>query len=562
MGRTRGTKYSNATRQQKAKGDAVFKDSRDIESYDKDCDRVTKHSQRPRRRSGNGGPKLDPESQRALNDISWYTHYPDLVNASASIPYILGMQSKWSLGDNLINALDVTKDQSSPGLMAFRTNPAYGVSTSQDSPLNQAAQEIYGFIRLGNSRTASYDAADVMTYLIAWDSIYMLVTNLIRAYGMLNVRTPDNTYFPDTFIEAMGVDPADAHANASLMYYGINEIISMLQGWGIPTGMDIFARHQWLYKTYYTDSQTSKAQSYMFVPNSYYEWAGAGSEYAVSTAKFNLLSSGAKVSAYIDRVKFLINKIRNDSDCLSMHYDILAWYGSNGLYQVEPMPQNYVTLGSFAPEVLMQIQNMTICNAMDPGVSFSGDITHDGATGVITYDPTRQFSDDTNIDLYLTDRLITVPIPNTNPSINMVATRLATICEFSDEENHVIHFHEVGSEFVSSAHIYKYRNVDNAWKVVKSPKIGYANLETHTFSDAGIEYFRSLTDVNSFNMHPCIIGSYTVEADNVSRNPSIRLFDLDNFAVITKDELARIHKTAIRSMFSIKNDVKPNSKHE
>lgn len=531
--------------------------------YTADTSRSNKQSQRPRRKPGNRGPKLDPDSQQALNDISWYTHYPDLVNGSASIPYILGMQSKWSLtSETSGEGLSVIVDQSSPGLMAFRTNPAYGVSTSQDSPLNQAAQEIYGFIRLGNSRTSSYDAADVMTYLIAWDSIYMLTTNLIRAYGMLNVRTPDNTYFPDTFIAAMGLNPADAHENASKMYYGINEIISMLQGWGIPTGMDIFARHQWLYKTYYADSQTSKAQSYMFVPNSYYTWAGAGSGHVTSTAEFSLMPEEMDVENHISLIKHLINQIRNDSDCIAMHYDILAWYGSSGLYQVEPMPLNYITQGMFAPEVLMQIQNMTLCSAMDPDSNFHGDITHDGATGVLRYNPTRQFSDDFNLNLYMTNRLITIPIPNSNPSINMVATRLTNICEWEDEENHIVRFNEVGSEFISSAYVYKYGTDDGQWKVIKSYKIGYANLEYHTVSDAGMEYLGTLTDVNSFNMHPCTIGSYSVTSSSEQFNPTIRLFDLDNFAVLNKEELARMHQTAIRSMFSIKNDVKPNSKRE
>lgn len=528
------------------------------------CDRSTKPTQRSRRRPGNKGQNVDSDSQKALNDISWYTHYPDLVNGSASIPYILGMQTKWSLTEEQGEGSSVITNQSSPGLMAFRTNPSYGISTSQDSPLNQAAQEIYGFIRLGNSRTSSYDAADIMTYLIAWDSIYMLTTNLIRAYGMINVRTPENTYFPDTFITAMGINPADAHSNASKMYYGINEIISMLQGWGIPTGMDIFARHQWLYKTYYTDSQTSKAQAYMFVPNSYYEWAGAGSEYDVSTAMFKLLThtNPLSVADYVSLIKNLINKIRNDSDCIAMHYDILAWYGSSGLYQVEPMPMNYVTEGAFAPEVLMQIQNMTICLAMDPDDSFHGDITHDGATGVITYDPWTQYSDEYNLNLYMTDRLITIPIQASNPSINMVATRLTNVCEWKDEDNHVVRFNEVGSEFISSAHIYKYNTVGDGWDVVESQKIGYVNIGSYTFSRAGLAYFNCLTDVNSFNMHPCIIGSYSAKVGDETNNPTIRLFDLDNFAVLNKSELARMHQTAVRSMFSIKNDVKPNSKRE
>lgn len=527
-------------------------------------DRSTKPTQRPRKKPGNRGPKMDPESQRALNDISWYTHYPDLVNGSASIPYILGMQTKWSLTDVPGEGSSVIMNQSSPGLMAFRTNPAYGISTSMDSPLNQAAQEIYGFIRLGNSRTSSYDAADIMTYLIAWDSIYMLTTNLIRAYGMLNVRTPDNTYFPDTFISAMGLKPSDAHDNASKMYYGINEIISMLQGWGIPTGMDIFARHQWLYKTYYTDSQTSKAQSYMFVPNTYYEWAGAGSEYSTSTAVLKQIpyNNLMGVEGYVHLIKTLINNIRNDSDCIAMHYDILAWYGSSGLYQVEPMPLNYVTQGTFAPEVLMQIQNMTICGLMDPiDSNFNGNITHDGATGIITYNPISQRSDDFNISLYMTDRLITIPIPNANPSINMVATRFTNVCEWKNRENHVVGFHEVGSEFVSAAIIYKYRDVNGSWEVVESSKLRYVNND-YTLARGGLAYFNSLTDVTSFNMHPCIIGSYSVTVGDETTNPTIRLFDLDNFAVLNKSELARMHQTAIRSMFSIKNDVKPNSKRE
>lgn len=529
-------------------------------TFDKD----SKSNGRPpyRKKPGNKGPKLDPDSERALNDISWYTHYPDLVNGSASIPYILGMQSKWSLTEVEGDGTSAIINQSSPGLMAFRTNPAYGISTSLDSPLNQAAQEIYGFIRLGNSRTSTYDAADIMIYLIAWDSIYMLVTNLVRAYGMLNVRTPENTYFPDTFISAMGINPADAHSNSSAMYYGINEIISMLQGWGIPTGMDIFARHQWLYKTYYTDSQTGKAQSYMFVPNSYYDWAGVGSEFTPSTARFNIMPESQTVAEYIARVKKMINDIRNDSDCLAMHYDILAWYGTTGLYQVEPMPMNYVTQGTFAPEVLMQIQNMTICTAMHPDQTFEGNITHSAVTGMIVYDPYKQHSDAHNLNLYVSNRVITVPIQNTNPAVNMVATRLTNVCDWQSEEAHVVHFNEVGSEFVSAAHIYKYTMVGNEWVITKSDSIGYANLGHHYFDELGTKLFNSLTDVNSFNMHPCVICSYTVPLAEGSTNPTIRLFDLDNFAVLNKDELARMHQTAIRSMFSIKNDVKPNSKRE
>lgn len=135
---------------------------------------------------------------KSSNDPSWYTHIytqvKDVASLSLNIPVgaeFNPMQRGVQWDDDPQNPYRVDVSchgqvgaKVMPGVMAIRIAPTIGTCLTSNSAANTAAQQLYTLVRKANSGAINYDKTDLMMYIMAMDSCYMLYESLIRIYDV------------------------------------------------------------------------------------------------------------------------------------------------------------------------------------------------------------------------------------------------------------------------------------------------------------------------------------------------------------------------------------------
>lgn len=339
------------------------------------------------------------------NDPAWYTSAVDLRSSYFSYPFNAPLGMPFQSG---LNTLD---DSSVPGVMAYYYAPTVGVATSATSAVNVAAQRIYSYVRYENSGHANYDPVDLMIYILAMDSLEMFAMFLQRLYGMLLKYTPVNWYSPEAMIKAQFVDPVDLSKHIPDLYGYIKLFVAKTSALSVPASVSYNARHAWLTSRLWVDSKdSSKAQTYMFVPQSYYKFSldsnGAGQ--LTQARLFDVAGYIGEVQqssllSFDDLVEFgnsLLAPVLAQEDFGIMSGDILKAYKGN-VRSITMIPEDYVVPFDYSEEVMSQIENATV---------WSG-VTNTNVTQVIPEPGTKaaflQSQPSTEAFFYLTGALTT-----------------------------------------------------------------------------------------------------------------------------------------------------------
>lgn len=317
------------------------------------------------------------------NDPAWYTSAIDLRTSYFQYPFNapLGMP---------FQSQDPNFDRSSvPGVMAYYYVPTVGVSTSATSAINVAAQRVYSFVRHQNSGHANYDPSDLMIYILAMDSLEMYAAYLQRIYGLLLKYTPTNWYSPEALLKANYVNPDDLSRHIPDLLGYIKLFVAKTSALAVPANVSYNARHAWLTSHLWVDSKdSSKAQTYMFVPQSYYKFDLAPTDSSGMLRQTRLFDVAANIGTvqttnlltFDQLVTFgndLLNAVLAQEDFGIMSGDIMKAYPNN--YRVITMvPDDYVVPFEYSEEVMSQIENATVWSGLthanviqqipDPGV--------------------------------------------------------------------------------------------------------------------------------------------------------------------------------------------------
>lgn len=314
----------------------------------------------------------EDQGKDTSNDISWYTHNPELAKNAANIYFSQQLGLPLRFGDN---GFDGTIDDAAnmiPGVMSINWIQSWG-----DPAVTYAARNIYSYIVHANSRNYKYDAPDVMMYLIAMDNIYMWIASMMRVYGVLNVYSGNNRYLPDTLVRSMSFDPEDLRQHLPQFRTLINLAISKVSIFWVPNKFDLLKRHWWLCSNVYTDSDSKQSQMYVFNPTHVYKWTGTEFETGSGLKPVSLRDKYLTYTDVNNITNQLIDAILNDSDIGMMGGDILKAFGSDNLFGITPMPEDYTVVPSYNEEVLMQIHNCTWDEYMAPDIKQKTDGTID-----------------------------------------------------------------------------------------------------------------------------------------------------------------------------------------
>lgn len=528
------------------------------------------------------GEKFACDTAKAdRNDPQWYFKNAQILKDVASFSFSKPLGTRTGFYDTVAEVPGVTNNQhaltiSAPGLLSIGIGPTIGIAEDSQSPVNLAATNVYSYVRYKNSGAANYDAPDIMLYLIAMDSIYSCWNWMKRIYGVASTYSQLNRYQPLAYMAANGVDFADILSNLADFRAYLNIKASEIATFCVPATMTFNVRHSWLFSNIYTDSETYKAQEYMFVPLWFYQYDETSSSQGGKLTPvpvlqgFNPQDDTPKYTfqALKDLLNTMINMVNYSEDIGIMSGDILKAYGEGGLYTLSTFEPDYKVEPVYSKEVLSQIENATVVSNLDNTSLQTFTITQDPNTNYLKCAPTvtgplSAIGDSHILNFHWNDP---------SPEDVVVATRLkASFHRASVSAPNVIT--SLGSEFVSGVWVFNFAvtsssaivayNISGPLKLVAySPNYvptipGGTGQTTSTVSAKYVQRIAEILNYMSFDWAPIIPyrnGFTPTNSDDATVLTYCGLLgDIDNYTLLDEEDLQAMHLMALLTEFNVPN---------
>lgn len=348
--------------------------------------------------SGSGSATSTPTGSEA-NFAGLFSLNPQLLADTASYSY------NSPLG-NRVGPLNASSPYSGgemtyfPGVCALYMACTPGLSGDGSSPINTAANNLYSYVRHANSGARNYDAPDLMLYMMGVSELHKFHHCLVRLYGLLNIRSQVNRYYPEAFFDAHGVDYLDLATQMADFRAYINWFAVQIGSMCIPASIPYTKWMTEFFDHVYQDAEDVKSQTYIHIPDRFYLYEGFASDRGgqlVPTALFAPKLAAADRSKFIklkDLQSFgraMISKIVPDEDCGTMSGDILKAFGADNVWKTFMIPEDYSVFPIYSDRVLNMINNTTAADwfAQPTGGAFdsSYNIISDANTVEIIYAP-------------------------------------------------------------------------------------------------------------------------------------------------------------------------------
>ena len=540
----------------------------------------------------------------------------------ALTPSLLELSSSFSFGralgapiDCVANDTEITPNSQTlmqglvtwPGIMTFAWLPTIGISEDATSPVSLAARKLYYFVRHANSGHVNYDAADLMNYVVAADSAFLLFSYFRRALGMLNTWSPLNRYYAKYAMESAGFNYENLFSNAAELAFFLQQTAAKMRSLVLPAKLGFYQRHSALNDNIYADTEDARAQTYQFVPAGWYVWTEPVDDPSVTKKDWYLrfmpnpgitpIAAGGADSELLfqraqrpDRAQRLLTlqdmrdifnavlePLLLSEDFNIMSGDILKAYGSDIIVGVAEPPIGYTITPVYDQGMLDQIENMTILTA--PVLRRSDDFYAQDPTFDIKQQNGLFLQFNPTISSY--EYLIRKPVLNyhtgqASPERNIMATRFtvypssmtsATLKANDARRGCTYRFTAIGTELILSAWTTQFRFVPGSSVDDWTLEVQYKDVRTSnpiafandTVTETVEEYFArlaSITRTSYFTSHPIqyIAASKATLNDSqqetsVVFQPIGYLSELNNFYVLQMNDIVKMHESAVLTLF-------------
>lgn len=264
------------------------------------------------------------------------------------------------------------------GVMSISFIPTMGSVTENDNqnPANIAWNKLLAYCQSTVSRTLEFDPADLGLYMMAWDNVYMWYTSLVRVYATILKYSFGGVdrYAPNYLVDAQGFDYDDLSVHQADLQYFINRLAYTISQYNVPAGYPFIERHQWLVSGIYSDANTAKPQSYIFKPDMIFMYQEADGAGKLVPANAVWKTSGKTFEDIKTITTTMLNTLLNSQDFWNISALLLRAFGRENMLQCIPIENSLSVLEtSYRPEVLLQINNMTIL----PDIDFTDSATYD-----------------------------------------------------------------------------------------------------------------------------------------------------------------------------------------
>lgn len=471
------------------------------------------------------------------NDVSWYKMTDQIVKDAGQFSFNnpLGITLDNIVDSARAEALDVI-----PGVAAILYSPTLGDSSDVTSPVNLQAKKLISFLQSQVSANLKMSAADAMMYLVAMDNMYSFYSFCVRLYGIHYSYISMNRYYPSALIKAMGVD-ASPRSDWNKFRAWLNTWAYQLSQLYVPATMTYFQRHMWMNANIYLDAPDAKSQSYVFVPTHMYKWDGSTDEYGtklVYTPLPNVTGAGsATLEDFMEFGDTLLGDLLQDIDIANISGLILRAFGDNNCIKMNTIPEDFMVSPVYNTEVLSQIHNATICGPVYSGLAGNGDITQT-INDTLSVSYVTNNNDTSSLRHLIKNRLLDLKTPSPTIDDTFIATRLMACGSLVGGNNNLVTLDTYGTEIVTKIVLHTYKNgvieetslasscvsqsVDTAGTIVG---------QTMAFDDFPLLF--SVTVENSFPFITAILGN------------------INNYTIMTKDDLKKIHSASTIALFDI-----------
>lgn len=501
----------------------------------------------------------------STNDPSWYMYSKEGAMYNATLNFGTQSGTPFSLdtgnsGAPLTVNPDVVEGRTFPGIMAIYVQPTIGdTGAGMNAPINRAAFEFYTTLRQRQKITYSYDAPDLMKYVITMGSVYAMYAHLNRIYGLVNLYSRENYYYPKAMLSALGVDADSLRTNISDFRAWLNNLAYYINRYAIPNGIYLFARWITLMSNVYTDALGPKAQSYVYVPEYFWNYDEVSGD---MTPKYWITDDAGDTPTtmtYDQMIKWVdsyVTPLFNNQDFNNMSSNVNLAYGDS-----------LVTLPAVAPEsilipvkddwMLLQIQNLrAVGRFSDPKISTNTD------TNALEMTPlTAQVSPLScpGPGLDWTQIMNTTAL-GTSPEHVMEAMPafvMTAVSDYVDNETPLVStVRDCGPDVVSRFRIFYFNGGTLTHTYSFCSTLALFETEGQPLSGDQLQTVTNIvTNLSHFDWHPIVRLSRiikTAETGNPTKvTESDLICDIDNYTLVERSTLKQIHDFMMISLFRI-----------
>lgn len=511
--------------------------------------RSSGQKKRQRRSKANDHKSRDyrRDDRTAMNDVSWYSKYPELLVAAASVPYPYRPGMKIVIGKDNVTETIKPIEYEVPGVLSLDWAPSCGWSEDVTSPASIACKELYAKVRKSFSGSLDADPPDFLIYLMALDSIFSYIGALKRVYRVLNAYTPNNYALPVELAAHLGINPSDVaifQSDRMHMYEVINTLIHMSEKFVCPAVMDIFNRHYWMNDNVYCDANSPAAQLYVFNQVYYYCYALQNTPDGVPAGGLEALSvSGVwnSVDAMFDFGKNLIDSLAASDDAYTISGYLMRAFEGEPSFRVSLLEYDERLELSYEPEVLMQIENATaIWEGNSQNLSLN--VSQNPKTNSIISRPMVTYASTTAwiVNKATPDTFaVLLNVHNDNPTVadTVIASRLKTamVGASSAETFKIV----AGTEIVVA--IYLTDKLEFDWLRVL-PHISYNEID-----------MAQVFALEAFDWHPIAWTQYVGGSGDTAHIVRSFCWDIANLTTVTLAQLENINRVCVYSEFNAFN---------
>lgn len=511
--------------------------------------------------------KADPN-----NDAKWYYKAKAVLDDVASYSFSTALGRRIHFEKMFPAVPGVTAGPGSggatiPGVMAIQVLPVPGISVDAQSPINLASQNVYSYIRYKNSGGKNYDAPDLMLYFYAMDNLYAAWNWGKRIYGYTSTYSQTNTYLPEALAVADNVDLSSFRSNLADFRAFMNIAADRISAFCVPATFSIMIRHSWIFTNLFKDSNTRKAQTYMYTPGGFYQYDETSSPQGgrLNLIGLNIKGTESKVtfSSYMQMLNSMINALQYSEDIGVMSGDVLKAYGESNLFTLSLISADYRVEPVYSKEVLTQIENAIFFGypqfIADNISTF--DIYQDPDTNFIKFQPVLDIGATTLAAQF--GNFVNFHWDNPTSEDVMVATRInmAYVYDDSNTGHHTLTFTDCGSELAFRCNIIylapeaTLNTVDSGGPL--SPQV--LSVHTAAFGNAGytnaqeVDYAFVVWAVSAFDWAPQVYFRLWTGATPQQSliMPSFR--DWDVFTYCDANDYEAMNLLALLTEFNVPN---------
>lgn len=345
-------------------------------------------------------------NSRKVNDPNWYVPNEAIAKDVANLPFAVfngveynQFQATERFGFPQMSVASTV----APGVFVYKYVPWYGNATPT-SALNLTMRALYSFVRHANAGKTNYEAPDLMLYIMAMDSVYLLIHEAKRIIRLAYHYNLKNRDIPTKIFETLGIDAADVVGNIANYRAQLNILISKANSLAVPANFNLFKRRAVLGSVVLTDEPNRPTQLIVPQTDGYYLFDGKTSTFGGKLVfkpipyqvtnnafkdawRYNSTNVGLStfqtpkrtLSNYLDALQSMLDILLADEDMNIMSGDIIKAYGSD-LYTIPFIQENEIQEIVHDENLLLQFSNSTVLDVV--GASITSGIVNESTTSV------------------------------------------------------------------------------------------------------------------------------------------------------------------------------------